>query len=284
VQAITNLVGPGWSYREFLPVALRSLNLAGNPKADNDTSGMSAVGGSGMTGVALSRVVCAWTDADFCFRVTGTKDNSTTARALQLIISPTGVGGIPCEPGDHFSFSADVRSVADTDAGMGYRFLVRYYDAAGVLIASSTPASPEVLLGGTAGTRITWENSLAVPEGAVSMHVRLDLLSNDPLDVMTFEATRIRVERGTEVSEYRDGDSDGWEWLGTPGSSQSRELSEVPAYTVLIELPWSAGSPQFLVARRVIRLITPAHLDLIITSAGGFTLDQSQLDIDTFSE
>lgn len=60
--------------------------------------------------------------------------------------------------------------------------------------------------------------------------------------------------------------------------------AEPPPYTILVELPFPAGAPQFEFARTVLRRITPAAWSLTITSGEGFTLDRSQLDQDTFSE
>jgi hypothetical protein len=54
--------------------------------------------------------------------------------------------------------------------------------------------------------------------------------------------------------------------------------SSPPAYTIEVRLPFPPSSTRYAQTERLIRDITPAHLDLIITYAGGFVLDQSQLD------
>lgn len=51
-----------------------------------------------------------------------------------------------------------------------------------------------------------------------------------------------------------------------------------PENTVRIVLPYPPGSLLYQQLERLIREITPAHLDLIVTFSGGFVLDQSQLD------
>lgn len=68
---------------------------------------------------------------------------------------------------------------------------------------------------------------------------------------------------------YREHDAD------DPGSG--------PAYTVTISLLVPASSETFRRAERLLRRMTPAHLDLIITSdTSGFQLDNSQLDQEPF--
>lgn len=53
-----------------------------------------------------------------------------------------------------------------------------------------------------------------------------------------------------------------------------------PPNTVLITLPFSAGSDVFRAASRLIGIFTPVWIDLEISSAEGFTLDVSELDTD----
>lgn len=49
-------------------------------------------------------------------------------------------------------------------------------------------------------------------------------------------------------------------------------------YTVVVRLPFPPASTLYALTERLLREITPAHLDLVVTFAGGFVLDQSQLD------
>jgi hypothetical protein len=51
-----------------------------------------------------------------------------------------------------------------------------------------------------------------------------------------------------------------------------------PDYTLRITLPFAPDSSSYALAERMVRDIIPAHLDLILTFAGGFLLDSSQLD------
>lgn len=51
-----------------------------------------------------------------------------------------------------------------------------------------------------------------------------------------------------------------------------------PAYTLRITLPFPPSGDLYARTERLLREVTPAHLDLILQSSGGFVLDQSQLD------
>lgn len=51
-----------------------------------------------------------------------------------------------------------------------------------------------------------------------------------------------------------------------------------PADTLLVRLPFPPASDRYAQAERLLRAITPAHLDLVLSYVGGFVLDQSQLD------
>lgn len=51
-----------------------------------------------------------------------------------------------------------------------------------------------------------------------------------------------------------------------------------PENTVRIELPYPPTSLLYQQLERLIRAMSPSHLDLIVTFSGGFVLDQSQLD------
>lgn len=66
----------------------------------------------------------------------------------------------------------------------------------------------------------------------------------------------------------------GWSYeehiAGDPGSP--------PENTILIHLPFPPASTYYAAAERLIRVITPAHLDLTVTFVDGFKLDESQLD------
>jgi hypothetical protein len=57
-----------------------------------------------------------------------------------------------------------------------------------------------------------------------------------------------------------------------------------PPYTILIELSVPANTALYALTERVLRVITPAHLDLVVTPSGGFVLDQSQLDQQALTE
>jgi hypothetical protein len=48
--------------------------------------------------------------------------------------------------------------------------------------------------------------------------------------------------------------------------------------TIRIHLPFAPSSDRYAVTERLIRVITEAHVDLVLTFTGGFVLDESQLD------
>jgi hypothetical protein len=54
--------------------------------------------------------------------------------------------------------------------------------------------------------------------------------------------------------------------------------SSPPEYTVRVTLPFAPSSGRYAQTERLLRDIIPAHLDLVLTFAGGFVLDESQLD------
>lgn len=54
--------------------------------------------------------------------------------------------------------------------------------------------------------------------------------------------------------------------------------SSPPADTIRVHLPFAPSSGRYAQTERLLRDITPAHLDIILTYSGGFILDQSQLD------
>lgn len=56
------------------------------------------------------------------------------------------------------------------------------------------------------------------------------------------------------------------------------DVTSPPADTLRIVLPFPPTSGSFAQIEAELRDITPAHVDLIVTSAGGFYLDSSQMD------
>jgi hypothetical protein len=66
----------------------------------------------------------------------------------------------------------------------------------------------------------------------------------------------------------------GW----TYATHDPNDAGSPPANTILIRLPFPPSSDRYAVTERLIRAITEAHVDLIVTFTGGFVLDQSQLD------
>ena len=53
-----------------------------------------------------------------------------------------------------------------------------------------------------------------------------------------------------------------------------------PEYTIQISLPYPSDSDFFNRAERFVRILAPAHIDLVVTSQSGFGLDFGRLDED----
>lgn len=60
------------------------------------------------------------------------------------------------------------------------------------------------------------------------------------------------------------------------------DVTSPPEGTVLLTLPFEAGSPRLATAGRAIRAFTPAHLELSVVSAEGFRWDVSHWDEEAF--
>lgn len=70
--------------------------------------------------------------------------------------------------------------------------------------------------------------------------------------------------------------------LAGPGWSYAEHVpgdpTSPPEGMIRVEIPYPPESLLYQQLERLIREITPAHLDLIVTFTGGFVLDRSQLD------
>lgn len=69
-----------------------------------------------------------------------------------------------------------------------------------------------------------------------------------------------------------------------PGWSYEEDSA---AFTITITTLIAPGDPLLLRVQRMIRLFTPAHLDIVIIAGGaggGFQLDASQLDVETLDQ
>lgn len=74
--------------------------------------------------------------------------------------------------------------------------------------------------------------------------------------------------------------------VGTGWSYQEHDPANAaspPPYTVRVQLPFEPASSNYAQVERLLRDITPAHLDLVVTYSGGFQLDRSQLDQEAVS-
>lgn len=107
---------------------------------------------------------------------------------------------------------------------------------------------------------------------------------------LTIEPVGVSLEERREVVLATETASTamGSEWvtkvtqLVGPGWSYEEhipgDVTSPPENTIRIVVPFAPGAGAFGRAKRLIEAFTPAHLDVIVTSATGFTLDESQLD------
>ncbi|MCA1571254.1 MAG: YmfQ family protein [Chloroflexi bacterium] len=259
VANVTKLIGPGWTYEEYLPPSDRVTNLLTNPSGENDTATWQGAGGG-----VLSRVT-SWASsgaASFSVVGSGTDVRMEATDAAMLVVSP----------GERYSAAAEPNVI---DAGAdGATIALEFYTAAPAFV-SGVYVGPANLKAGTGLGRVKLEN-VEVPSTAARM--RTSIRSRAAVsETHDFRADSLIVVKGKTVPAYADGASAGWEWLGAAHASQSRKTSP-PAYTLRITLPFAPTSGAYAQTERLLRDITPAHLDLILTSTAGFQLDRSQLD------
>jgi hypothetical protein len=89
-----------------------------------------------------------------------------------------------------------------------------------------------------------------------------------------------RVGGATEGRDWEDAVTKliGPSW--TYREHQAGVTGTPPAYTVRVILPYPPTSDRYGDVRRLLREITPAHLDLEVIYEGGFLVDYSQLDLE----
>lgn len=255
VENLNAIVSGGWSYQEHIPIAMRRSNLASNPKA-----------GAGAT--------TGWTNAGLTTFTNGAVPSPTTEMTEKgLTTGFHGVGnaalqrawlGFPVENGKSYIASVYVFPVSTPSGGP----LLLISNTAGASIGNA----PQIADDGawvrtsyafTADQTGTWRAELSLSASAA----------------IDFWWTGLLIEEGTEVKDYVDGDLAGYEWLGSPESSISRQSSPA-ADTIRVILPFLSSTPEFVRAAALLREMTPAHKALEITSGSGLFLDQGHLDQD----
>lgn len=129
--------------------------------------------------------------------------------------------------------------------------------------AQAFPQTADVLLK-------VWEHELGItvePAGQTLVQRRATVIA------------MLRRMRGTPAG--RDWESNVTALVGSGWTYEEHVPGDVgspPENTVRVELPFAPSSGSYARAERLIRQITPAHLDLIVQFIGGFVLDESQLD------
>lgn len=131
--------------------------------------------------------------------------------------------------------------------------------------AQFNPATADVMLG-------AWEAIVKLPVGGFGATIAQ------------------RQARVTQRLQKLLGGSEGLEWvqriteLVGPGWSYLEYLAgdpdSPPPYTVSIALPFPPSGQAYAEALRLIREVTPAHLDIRFASGAGFIVDESEVDIE----
>lgn len=195
-------------------------NLAKNPRAAVDAS-IVGVSGLDYTGAAVTRVACSWNaDEDWCFNVTGLH-SGTTARALALHFATSTSDYAPAAPGQVWSASARVHTVDPSVAAAairGYNLFLRYRNSGGALL--STERNTGVVDEGVSDLLLTITGT-AAPANTAYVEAAVELWSDTDADTVTYQATRLLLERAAAPGPYFDGDSEDAGWLGTAHASAS---------------------------------------------------------------
>ena len=249
------LSGAPWTYERFIPESMRKVNVLPYGSMDADT----IVGtGRWLTGGAatLARDTARKFSGQASLRIEAT---AAQAHAQHLLTDPAYPTGS--------RFMAAVRVFAPA----GSQVRVDGTDSSGALSAAGSTTVP-----GTDDWQLVTVGPYTSQGDGYGMKIRV--LSPFPTTIWADEATVVPGDALPE-SGTATGDTDGWEWLGAPDASASREQSPVPAYTLRITLPFPADSEAFALAALAIRDETPSEQELFFVSEDGFQLDVSQLDV-----
>lgn len=108
------------------------------------------------------------------------------------------------------------------------------------------------------------------------------------------EGLTVEERRETVIAYLRKlrGEAGGEEWIANVTSligptwsyvehDPDDPTSSPPPYTVRVSVPFEPGVGEFAATERLIREITPAHLDIELVYSGGFLLDIGELDEQT---
>lgn len=251
---VTLLVGTGWSYEEYVPPDQRRLNLAGNPRAEVDATGYAQNVGTG----SLARVTTAHPD-----EVGGTHAIEQTNPGRGANEGVRIASAAVSDPAGTYTVSVFV----EANAPMNLALDLDERDGSDLLLGVT--ALPFRATTGFQRVSVTRAFAGGVKLGAV---VRADGTAAG-----TFRILGVLFERADAMDDYFDGSMAGFEWLGTADESESRATSP-DADTIAVTLPYAPDSDLYARTERLLREITPAHIDLALGFTSGFVLDVSVLD------
>lgn len=175
-------------------------NLCTNPKAQNDVTGFQQSGAdapaqaTGLSGFPSDTTAAQWT--------TGTYQTTSTGAAAE---------------GDTVIVSFYARSV--TSAQSNKDLYINWILASG----SSQPTSVKVSLAANTVTRVSI--SATAPANTVAAGALIDGMN---ASLSTIQFSDVLIEAGSTLNDYADGDTSGWAWDGTTGSSSSSESAVTP--------------------------------------------------------
>lgn len=198
--------------------ALERNNLAHDPRATGPV-GLALVLATRVLTPQVASIACTWHDgASTCHRVTGIAESPLTGVA-RLGLQPqqtTSSGAVV--PGELYTASAFVTVPDGGGGGQAIGWMVSWRNAGGTEIATETGATRPaagLLDGRVAGT-------FRAPVNASRGIFQLWHSSSTMGAAIAFETTATMIEQGGRAGTFGDGDSVGWRWLGTPGSSASQ--------------------------------------------------------------
>jgi hypothetical protein len=280
VRTVTDAIGPGWTYYEYVaggqpPPAGQRTNAHLNPSGES--AGGEGWGSSGNVAGGLPRVSTAGipTRGTYAMQRTTSANSAASGDTAGVMTRGTYLG-VPVVAGEVWSMAADVY-VPPGIGGDGARFRYRIYHTDGTTtLVNGPPVGPF-----TASARKQIDGILIPANGGYLVAEAYATATAAGQNIGGVAMDALLVERAPVAGAYFDGGSTGAAWTGAANLSPSvtpPTPANPPANTVRIEVPFAPAGGAYARALSFIREITPAHLDIQLFYAGGFVLDESALD------
>lgn len=202
-------------------------NLAPNPSFESDVVGVNAVAGTGgVTGVPTRTAATGSPNGSWVSRVTWT--TGTTA------LSGGQNETVPVSPGLVYSFSGYVRtSIAQVLAPV-----VDWYDAGGNLLSTTTGAANVTTTAAQAWNTapLGKVESAQAPSTATTARFGFRVTTGGAnwTTASWIEIDAIQANQGSTVQTYADGNTAGWQWMGTVNDSISRQAPDTLTLTGMV--------------------------------------------------